>query len=82
MATIIEIQEGKLQNLSDYAEKVLKYGGKLMQCLEDLDESKSKYNEYRGADYERGGMDYRGGMRYRSGQKGHWDDEPHYNRYY
>ena len=82
MATIIEIQEGKLQNLSDYAEKVLKYGGKLMQCLEDLDENKSKYNEYRGTDYERGGMDYRGGMRYRSGQKGHWDDEPHYNRYY
>ena len=82
MATIIEIQEGKLQNLSDYAEKILKYGGKLMQCLEDLDESKSKYNEYRGTDYERGGMDYRGGMRYRSGQKGHWDDEPHYNRYY
>ena len=82
MATIIEIQEGKLQNLSDYAEKVLKYGGKLMQCLDDLDESKSKYNEYRGTDYERGGMDYRGGMSYRSGQKHRWEDEPHYNRYY
>ena len=82
MATIIEIQEGKLQNLSEYAEKVLKYGGKLMQCLDDLDESKSKYNEYRGTDYERGGMDYRGGMSYRSGQKHRWEDEPHYNRYY
>mgnify|MGYP003312575832 FL=1 len=81
MATIIEIKEDKLQNLSEYAEKVLKYGGKMMQCLEEL-ESKSKYNEYRGTDYERGGMDYRGGMRYRSGQKDRWDDEPHYNRYY
>jgi hypothetical protein len=53
----------------------------MMQCLEEL-ESKSKYNEYRGTDYERGGIDYRGGMRYRSGQKDRWDDEPHYNRYY
>jgi hypothetical protein len=30
MATIIEIQEHKLQNLTECAEKVLKYGGKLM----------------------------------------------------
>ncbi len=49
MATIIEIQEDKLQNLSEYAEKVLRYGGKLMQCLDDL-ENKSKYNEYYGHD--------------------------------
>ena len=84
MATIIEIQEGKLQNLAEYAEKVLKYGGKLMQCLEDLEEGKSKYNEYRGTDYERGGMDYRGGMRYRNGQheKERWDDDRYPNRYY
>ena len=37
MATIIEIKEDKLQNLSEYAEKVLKYGGKMMQCLEELE---------------------------------------------
>ena len=37
MATIIEIQEGKMQHLTDYAEKVLKYGGKLMQCIEELE---------------------------------------------
>ena len=47
MATIIEIQEDKLQNLADYTEKVLHYGGKLMQCIEDM-EHKSKYNEYYG----------------------------------
>lgn len=52
MATIIEIQEDKLQNLSEYAEKVLRYGGKLMQCLDDL-EGKSKYNEYYGHDKKR-----------------------------
>lgn len=52
MATIIEIQEDKLQNLSEYAEKVLRYGGKLMQCLDTL-ERKSKYNEYYGHDKKR-----------------------------
>ena len=47
MATIIEIQDSKMQHLTDYAEKVLKYSGKLMQCLEELEnDSKSKYNEY------------------------------------
>lgn len=66
MATIIEIQEDKMQHLSEYAEKVLKYGGKLMQCIEDM-ESKSKYNEYTGR------------KRY---EKDRWDDERPYNRYY
>ena len=58
MATIIEIQDTKLQNLSEYAEKVLRYGGKLMQCLEDL-EGKSSYNEYRGVDYRHGDKERR-----------------------
>jgi hypothetical protein len=30
MATIIEVHDDKIQNLSEYAEKVLRYGGKLM----------------------------------------------------
>lgn len=68
MATIIEIQEGKLQHLSEYAEKVLRYGGKLMQCLEDL-EGKSKYDEYRGMDY-------------RSEEKERWDERKYPSRYY
>ena len=68
MATIIEIKEDKLQHLSDYAEKVLHYGGKLMQCLEDLD-SKAKYNEYRGHDSRRR-------------EKDHWDEDRYPNRYY
>lgn len=44
MATIIEVQDQKIENLSEYAEKILKYGGKLMQCLEEMS-SKSHYME-------------------------------------
>lgn len=81
MATIIEIQEGKMQHLTDYAEKVLKYGGKLMQCIEELENSsKSKYNEYYVTDY-RGGMNYRGGESKRY-EKERWDDDRYPNRYY
>ena len=68
MATIIEIQETKLHDLTECAEKVLRYGGKLMQCLEDL-EGKSKYNEYYG--YER-----------KRNEKDRWNEEERYNRYY
>lgn len=68
MATIIELQEDKIQHLSEYAEKVLRYGGKLMQCLEDI-ESKSKYDEYRGVDSHRK-------------DKERWDEERYINRYY
>jgi hypothetical protein len=68
MATIIEIQDSKLQSLSEYAEKVLRYGGKLMQCLEEV-EGKSKYHEYRGVSY-------------RHGDKERWDEEQYRGRYY
>ena len=71
MATIIEIHENKLQNLSEYAEKVLKYGGKLMQCLEDL-EGTSKYHEYRGHEYRP--TERR--------EKERWDEDVYRGRYY
>lgn len=35
---VIKISEDKKEKMSDYAEKMLKYGGKLMQCIEDLEE--------------------------------------------
>ena len=79
MATIIEIQDSKIQNLTDYAEKVLKYGGKLMQCIEEL-ESGSKYNEYYGTDY-RDDMNYRGRQSKRY-EKERYDDDRYPNRYY
>ena len=50
MATIIEIQENKLENLTECAEKMLRYGGKLMSCLEELSKDKS-YSEKRGRRY-------------------------------
>lgn len=68
MATIIEVQDSKIQHLSDYAEKVLHYGGKLMQCLEGLEES-SKYHEYRGVP-----------SRYE--EKERWDEGKYRGRYY
>ena len=71
MATIIEIKEDKLQHLSEYAEKVLRYGGKLMQCLEDL-EGKSKYEEYRGTESHRYDKE-----RYERGDEGRYQ-----SRYY
>lgn len=36
---VIRIDESKKEKLSEYAEKILKSAGKMMQCLEDLDES-------------------------------------------
>lgn len=35
---IIKITESKKEKMADYAEKMLRYGGKLMQCLDELDE--------------------------------------------
>lgn len=68
MATIIEIQEDTLQCMSECAEKILRYGGKLMQHIEDL-ENTSKYSEYYGR--ERKHHD-----------KERWEEERHSNRYY
>ena len=35
---VIKIEEHKVDKMSDYAEKMLKYGGKLMSCIEELSE--------------------------------------------
>ena len=37
MATIIEIQESKLEHLSDCAEQIVKHGKKLLSCLSELE---------------------------------------------
>ena len=36
MATIIEVQETKIDHLSECAEKVVKYGKQLLECVEEL----------------------------------------------
>ena len=75
---MVEISENKVEKMSDYAEKMLRYGGKLMQCLEELSEGESMgQREYDEDDYDddemgeygnRGG--YPGGMNQRRGVRG------------
>ena len=62
MATIIEVQDTKLDNLSEYVEKMINYGGKVMHCIEEMQSKdyNEKYGrcrypreEYRDPDYNR-----------------------------
>ena len=48
---MIQIEESKLDKMSEYAEKMLKYGGKLMSCIEEMSEESGMG--------ERGRMNYR-----------------------
>ena len=64
---IIKISENKKEKLSDYAEKALKNMGKLMQCIEDLDEEDDDMGE-RMEDWEDDDMGERGG--YGGGSRG------------
>lgn len=34
---IMEITEDKISKMAEYAEKMLRYGGRLMECIESLD---------------------------------------------
>ena len=62
MATIIEVQDTKLDNLSEYVEKMINYGGKVMRCIEEMQSKdynekygrrRSPREEYRDPDYNR-----------------------------
>jgi hypothetical protein len=64
---IIKITENKKEKLSDYAEKALKNMGKLMQCIEELDEEDDDMGE-RMEDWEDDDMGERGG--YGGGSRG------------
>ena len=57
---VIRIEESKLDKMSDYAEKMLKYGGKIMQCLEEL--SDGEMGERDDDDDEEEDFGMRGGM--------------------
>jgi hypothetical protein len=65
---VIKIEESKMDKLSEYAEKILKHGGKLMQCIEELSEGGygERDDEDDFEDDEEMGMreGYRGGSRY------------------
>lgn len=62
MATIIEVQDTKLENLSECVEKMLSYGNKVMRCIEGMQSNdySEKYGrrrypkeDYRDPDYNR-----------------------------
>lgn len=38
MAYMVQIEESKVDKMTEYAEKMLKYGGKLMSCIEEMSE--------------------------------------------
>lgn len=70
---IIKITEHKKDKLSDYAEKALKNMGKLMQCIEDLDDEDmgERYDDDDDDDDDMGEREgYRGGYRGGSGYGG------------
>lgn len=76
---MIEITEDKLNKATDYAEKMLKYGGMLMQCLTEWEEEngmRERGGYSRSMMGQRGdyrGYGSRGGMGYRDDED--WDDE-------
>lgn len=65
---VIRIEESKVDKMSDYAEKMLKYGGKIMQCLEEL--SDGEMGERDDDDDEDEDFGMRGGMGMRGGRMG------------
>ena len=58
---IIEMNEEKREEMSELCEKMLHYGGKLMQCLENLPDGSE--SEAMGQRSPRGDYRGRGGMR-------------------
>lgn len=69
---IVEISESKVEKMSDYAEKMLKYGGKLMQCIEELSEGESmgeRWDDDRYYDDDRYDDEESMGERGRSGRR-------------
>jgi hypothetical protein len=76
---MIQIDEHKYDKMSEYAEKMLKYGGKLMSCIEEMGEEHgyghrggygNRYDDEYSSRYGMGSY----GMGYRDDED-EWDDE-------
>lgn len=67
MGYMIEIKEDKFDELTENAEKLLRYGGKIMSCLDSMKRERmgERMPEYRdgGRDYDDWGDDDRYGER-------------------
>lgn len=82
---MIEISESKVGKMADYAEKMLRYGGKLMQCIDELEGNEfGERSGSRGGSYGNRYNEADGGMGMRYGNRGgsmnyrdedEWDDE-------
>lgn len=72
---MIEIETKEMDKASEYAEKALKYMGKVMQCLTDWEEE-GGYGERSGqGGYSRSMMGSRGGYGMRGGDMSYRDEE-------
>ena len=77
---MIEIEDSKVERMSGYAEKMLKYGGKLMQCIEELSEGSGMGQRDDGYG-NRGGYGGGYGNRYGGGSMGQRRGVPGTGRY-
>ena len=69
---MIEVSESKIGKMAEYAEKMLRYGGKLMSCIDTIE--RGEYGDREG--YREDGSSYgsRYGMRSRYDSYGQRDD--------
>lgn len=72
MGYMIEISESKLGTLAENAEKMLRYGGKVMQCIDEL--SHGRMNERDEEYWERDDMNDRMNERYMDERYGGYDE--------
>lgn len=57
---MVKISQDKVQNLAEYAEKMLHYGGMLMHCVKELEDSEPEDGGYGERNYgRRSSMNYR-----------------------
>lgn len=59
---MFEISEDKYEKMSSLVEEILTAGGRLMSCVESLDNSMNKSNYRGGYRDDRYDMDYKGNM--------------------
>ncbi len=65
---IVEIEDNKVDKMTGYAEKMVHYGGKLLECFEELSERESIDQRY--DDYDDDGYDDDDDMGQRGGRGG------------
>ncbi len=80
MGYIIEITESKMEHLAENAEKMLRYGGKVMQCIDELREESRHGGGHMGYRDDEGGY-VRGGRYGMRDDDRDWDDDRMAERY-